>query len=162
MGDQMVTAAGIKASAEVYNPTHVLVFGKSPVTIEDAFTGSKSRVDFDSLEGSARLSGWRIGRVSLIVEKPVWNDIVLDDRLLAKADHAEAHLLDLPELYDGKAGLAALGQYVEIDNLVAPGSRSAPARRRSKATSPICPTTCGPMAMPTCCGAGRRRAESSR
>jgi len=66
-------------------------------------------------------TGWRIGRVSLIVDKPVWNDTVLDDRLIAKADHAEAHLIDLPELHDAKAGLAGLGQYVEIDNLNAPG-----------------------------------------
>jgi len=121
LGDQSVTAAGLRASAEVYNPFHVLVFAKSPVTIEDAFTGSKSRLDFASLEASARLTGWRIGRVSLIVEKPLWNDTVLDDRLLAQADHAEAHLIDLPDLHDAKAGLAGLGQYVEIDNLNAPG-----------------------------------------
>jgi hypothetical protein len=120
-GDTTVTASGLKASAEVYNPTHVLVFAQSPVGISDAFTGSQSRVDFASLEGSARLNGWRIGRVSLLVEQPVWNDTVLDDRLIARADHAEAHLIDLPELHDAKAGLAGLGQYVEIDNLNAPG-----------------------------------------
>jgi hypothetical protein len=116
-----VTAAGVKASAEVYNPTHVLVFAQSPVSIADAFTGSQSRVDFDSAEASARLIGWRIGRVSVIVEKPVWNDSVLEDRLIAKADHAEAHLVDLPQQYDAKAGLAALGEYVQIDGLNAPG-----------------------------------------
>jgi len=120
-GDLTVTAAGLKASAEVYNPTHVLVFAQSPVTVADAFTGSQSRVDFASLEGSARLTGWRIGRVSLIVEKPVWNDTVLDDRLIAKADHLEAHLIDLPELHDAKAGTAGLGEYAQIDNLNAPG-----------------------------------------
>jgi hypothetical protein len=120
-GDLTVTANGLKASAEVYNPTHVLVFAQSPVTVADAFTGSQSRVDFASLEGSARLTGWRIGRVSLIVEKPVWNDTVLDDRLIAKADHVEAHLIDLPEQHDEKAGLAGLGEYAEIDNLNAPG-----------------------------------------
>ena len=120
-GDLSVTATGIKASAEVYNPTHVLVFAQSPVNVADAFTGSQSRVDFDALEGSARLTGWRIGRVSLIVEKPVWNDTVLDDRLIAKADHLEAHLIDLPELHDAKAGTAGLGEYAQIDNLNAPG-----------------------------------------
>jgi hypothetical protein len=120
-GDLTVTATGLKASAEVYNPTHILVFAQSPVTVADAFTGSQSRVDFDSLEGSARLTGWRIGRVSLIVEKPVWNDTVLDDRLIAKADHVEAHLIDLPDLHDAKAGLAGLGEYAQIDNLNAPG-----------------------------------------
>ena len=120
-GDVTVTATGLKASAEVYNPTHVLIFAQSPVNIADAFTGSQSRLDFDSLEGSARLTGWRIGRVSLIVEKPVWNDTVLEDRLLARADHLEAHLIDLPEQHDAKAGLAGLGEYARIDNLNAPG-----------------------------------------
>jgi len=121
LGDTTVTAKGLKASAEVYNPTHVLVFAQSPIGIADAFTGSQSRVDFESAEASARLTGWRIGRVSLIVEKPVWNDSVLEDRLIAKADHAEAHLVDLPQQYDAKAGLAALGEYVQVDGLNAPG-----------------------------------------
>jgi len=120
-GDVTVIATGLKASAEVYNPTHVLVFAQSPVSIADAFTGSQSRLDFASLEGSVRLIGWRLGRVSLIVEKPVWNDTVLEDRLLAEADHLEAHLIDLPDLHDAKAGLAGLGEYAQIDNLNAPG-----------------------------------------
>ena len=121
LADTTVTASGLKASALVYSPTHILVFAQSPVSIADAFTGSQSRVDFASLEGSARLTGWRIGRVSLVVEKPVWNDSVLEDRLIAKADHVEAHLIDLPDQLDAKAGLAALGEYAEIDNLNAPG-----------------------------------------
>lgn len=120
-GDVTVTLAGLKASAEVYRPTHVLVFAQSPIGIDDAFTGSRSRLDFTDAQASARLDGWRIGRVSVVVDGPVWNDTVLDDRLIAKADHAEAHLIDLPELHDAKAGLAGLGQYVEIDNLNAPG-----------------------------------------
>ena len=120
LADTTVTAAGLKASAEVYNPTHVLVFAKSPVTIADAFTGSQSRVDFASAEGSGRLTGWRIGRISVLVEKPVWNDTVLEDRLIAKAEHVEMHLVDLPELHDAGAGLAGLGQYLEIDRLNAP------------------------------------------
>lgn len=121
LADTTVTATGVQASVMVYNPTHLLVAAKSPIGIADAFTGSQSRVDFESAEGSARLSGWRIERVSLVVEKPVWNDSVLEDRLIAKADHAEAHLIDLPDQYDAKAHLAALGEYVEVDNLNAPG-----------------------------------------
>lgn len=120
-GDTTVSAAGLRASAEVYNPTHVLVFAQSPVTIADAFTGSQSRIDFSSAEASGRLDGWRIGRISLVVENPVWNDTVLGDRLLARAAHLEAHLVDLPDLRDAKAGLAGLGQYVKLDGLDAPG-----------------------------------------
>lgn len=119
--DTTVTANGLKASAEVYNPTHVLVFAQSPVTVTDAFTGSQSRIDFTSAEASARLSGWRIGRVSLVVEKPAWNDTVLEDRLIARADHLEAHLVDLPAQHDAKAGLAGLGEYALVEGLNAPG-----------------------------------------
>lgn len=120
-GDVTVTASGLKASAQVYNPTFVLVFAQSPVNIADAFTGSQSRVDFGSAQASARLAGWRIGRVSLVIEKPVWNDTVLEDRLIARAEHAEAHLIDLPDDHDPKAGLAGLGQYVQIEGLNVPG-----------------------------------------
>jgi hypothetical protein len=53
----------------------------------------------------------------------VWNDVVIEDqpRLIASADHAEAHLIDLPAKYDASKHLQALGQYAEIDNLNAPG-----------------------------------------
>lgn len=121
LADTTVTVQGLQISAQVYNPTHLVVFAKSPVSVVDAFTGSSSRVDFASLEGSARLDGWRIGRVSLILEQPVWNDTVVEDRLIGKADHAEAHLVDLPDQHDARTGLAALGEYLKIDNLSLPG-----------------------------------------
>lgn len=120
-GDVTVTAPQLKGAAQVYDPFHVLLMVQSPVNLADAFTGSQSRVDFASAEASARLSGWRIDRISLVLDKPVWNDTVLDDRLLAKANHAEAHLIDLPDLNDAKAHLAGLGEYVEVDALNAPG-----------------------------------------
>lgn len=120
-GDTTVTANGLKATAEVYNPTHVLVFAQSPVSVADAFTGSQSRLDFASAEASARLTGWRIGRVSIVVDKPVWNDNLLEDKLLAQADHVEAHLIDDPAKHDAAQGLAALGVYAQLDNLDAPG-----------------------------------------
>jgi hypothetical protein len=120
-GDTTVTANGLKASAEVYNPTHVLIFAQSPVSVADAFTGSQSRLDFAAANASARLSGWRIARVSVVIDKPVWNDTVLEDKLLAKADHVEAHLIDDPAKHDSEKGLAALGVYAKLDNLTAPG-----------------------------------------
>jgi hypothetical protein len=113
--------SGIKASAEVYRPTHVLMFAQGPVGIEDAFTGSRSRIDFANAQASARLSGWRIGRVSVVVDAPVWNDTVLEDRLIAKAERIEAHLLDVAERHDAKRGLASLAKYAEIAGLDAPG-----------------------------------------
>ena len=120
-GDVTVTVSGVKASAEVYRPTHVLLFAQSPVSIDDAFTGSRSRVDFTSAQASVRLDGWRLGRASLVVAEPVWNDAVLDDRLIARADKFEAHLLDVPGKHDAAAGLATLAQYVLVEGLDAPG-----------------------------------------
>jgi hypothetical protein len=119
--DLTVTAAGIKASAEVYNPFFVLAFAQSPIGISDAFTGSQSRVDFASANASIRLDGWRIARVSAVLDKPVWNDTVLEDRLIGKADHVEAHLIDEPQKHDAKAGLATLAEYATITNANAPG-----------------------------------------
>lgn len=119
--DTTVAAAGLKASAEVYNPFFVLAFAKSPVSIADAFSGSQSRIDFAAANASVRLDGWRIARISLVIEKPVWNDTVLEDRLIARADHAEAHLVDVPEKHDAKTGLQTLAEFARLDNVNAPG-----------------------------------------
>ena len=120
-GDVTVSVAGFKAAAEVYRPTHVLIFVQSPVSFADAFTGSQSRLDFASLQASARLSGWRIGRVSVLMDAPVWNDTVLEDRLLAQAAKVEAHLVDVPEKHDATSGLATLAEYAKVEGLNAPG-----------------------------------------
>jgi hypothetical protein len=122
-GDTVATIAGLKGSMDVYDPLHVLISAKSPATLADSFTGSSSKIDFDSLVASGRLNGWRLARISVVLDKPVWNDVVIEDqpRLIAKADQAEAHLVDLPAKYDGSKHLQALGQYAEIDNLNAPG-----------------------------------------
>ena len=120
-GDISVALSGLKASVEVYRPTHVLIFAQGPVAVADAFTGSQSRVDFASAEASARLDGWRIGRVSAVVEAPVWTDTVLGDRLLAQADRFEARLPELPDRHDGAAGLASLAIYSKTSGLGVPG-----------------------------------------
>jgi len=119
--DTTVMGAGLKASAEVYNPFFVKLSAKSPITIADDFTGSQSRVDFSDAEASARLDGWRIARISVIADTLVWNDTVVGDRLIATAGHAEAHLIDVPDKHDAKAGLATLDEYVLVDKLNAPG-----------------------------------------
>jgi hypothetical protein len=120
MADTTVTVSGIKTAMEVYNPFHVLMFAQAPVAIADAFTGSQSRVDFADAEASARLTGWRIGRISLVVDKPVWNDTLLDDRLLAKADKLEVHLMDVAGEHDAAKGTASLAEYAKVSGLDAP------------------------------------------
>ena len=119
-GDVTLRVSGLKATAEVYRPTHVLMFAQSPVTVQDAFTGSSGRVDFTSLSASARLEGWRIARVSLVVDGPTWTDTVLEDRPIAEATKLEAHLIDEPAKHDPDKGLATLAQYVKVEGLDAP------------------------------------------
>ncbi|HWA19252.1 MAG TPA: DUF2125 domain-containing protein [Devosia sp.] len=118
--DTTVTVAGVKATILVYNPFHVLAFARSPLTYDDAFTGSRGRLDFADMEASGRLTGWRVGRVSVVVNQPVLNDTVLEDRLIAKAAKAEFHLVDDAQKHDAAKGLAALEEYVKIDGLNAP------------------------------------------
>jgi hypothetical protein len=120
-GDVTVTLAGIKATARVYRPTHVLMTAQSPVGVADAFTGSRGRLDFAAVQASVRLDSWRLGRASAVLTEPVWNDTVLEDRLVAKASKVEAHLVDVPGKYDAEAGLATLAQYITVEGLDAPG-----------------------------------------
>lgn len=132
MGDVSVRAAGVKASVLAYSPTHVIYSLASPLRFEDAFTGSRSRVDFAGFEGSARLTardfnavlngeGWRIARISMVADKPSWTDTLAGDLLQASADHAELHLLDMPEQHDAEAGTAGLALYATVAALAAPG-----------------------------------------
>jgi hypothetical protein len=119
-GDVTLTVGGIKATAVVYRPTHVLAFVQSPVHVQDAFTGSSSRVDFTSLQASARLDGLRIARVSVVADAPVWTDTVFGDMPIANAARVEAHLIDEPGKHDAEKGLATLGQFVKVEGLDAP------------------------------------------
>lgn len=119
-GDLSIAVSGLKAAVEVYRPTHVLLFAHSPVTIDDAFTGSRSRVDFASFTASARLEGWRIARISVVVDAPAWTDTVLGDRPIAQAGRLEAHLVDDPAKHDAAKGVATLAQFIKLERLDAP------------------------------------------
>lgn len=129
--DLTLTVAGLRASAMAYNPTHVLVSAKAPLTLADAFTGAQSRVDFTGLQASGRLAsrdilegfsgaGWRIANISLVADGVAWTDTVFGDVQRMRADHLEAHLVDLPEGRDKAAGTATLGIYASLDNLAFP------------------------------------------
>lgn len=138
-GDETITIKAVKASVMVYNPTHVLFSAEAPYAMANAFTGSSSRFDFTGLSGSARLitddfvqglsgAGWRIGRVSVAADAVTWNDTVLTDILQARADHVEAHLMDVPETHDKAAGTAALAAYVSATGFSAPAFQIADAQ----------------------------------
>lgn len=120
-GDLTVSLAGLKATVLVYRPTHALASAKGPLTLTDAFSGGSSRVDWTGMELSARLEGWRLGRVSLVADTLSWNDTLLGDMLIARADHFEAHLVDIPERHQAEEGVAALAFYAKSDRVEAPG-----------------------------------------
>lgn len=128
--DVTITAAGLRASVQVYNPTHVVFSAKSPVTAADAFYGSSSRLDFTGLQGSARVTnsdllkglggdGWRIARISLVGDGLDWVDTISTDLPLAKASHVELQVVDIPELHDATKGTAALAVYATASNVTA-------------------------------------------
>lgn len=118
--DVTISFERLQAAVAVYRPTHVLLFANSPAHITDSFTGSRSRVDFTSAQASVRLDGWRIGRVSLVVDSPAWVDTVFEDRPVAEAARIEAHLLDIPERHVAETGIASLAHYTEVTGLKAP------------------------------------------
>lgn len=120
-GDLTAKIAEIRATALVYNPTQALAVATAPLTLTDAFTGSKSRLDWTGFEASARLTGWRIARISIVADGLAWSDAVAGDRLVAKAGHAEVHLVDIPGQHDAAKGLAALALYATVTDLNAPG-----------------------------------------
>lgn len=119
--DRTVSVEAIRATAQIYNPFHLLAYVKSPVRVSDAFTGSSSRLDFKSLEMSARFNWFRVARVSVVGDSLVLNDTVLEDRLVGTADHVEAHLINVADEYDAARQLVTLGQYVTVTGLNAPG-----------------------------------------
>jgi hypothetical protein len=120
-GDLTATVAGIKASVGIDDISHAVAFVTGPATLEDAFTGSRRRLGWTALEASARLTNWRIARVSVVGDAFVLDDTLGGETLLARADHAELHLVDQPGQYDAAKHLAALRLYATVTGLNAPG-----------------------------------------
>ena len=129
--DRTYGIKGVRASVLIYSPSHAIFSAASPMTLANAFTGSESRIDFASLEGSARLvaadpirglagEGWRIARVSVQADAITWNETIIGDLLQLEADHAEAHLIDMGERHDAEAGTAALAGFAKADGLTVP------------------------------------------
>lgn len=131
-GDVTATLAALRASVLVYNPTHAILSARSPATFADAFTGSRSRLDFASAQASVRLRAEnplaalqgedvRLERASLTATGVAWVDTLAAELPLASADELEMHLLDVPEQHDPEQGLAALAAYATASGVDAPG-----------------------------------------
>ena len=120
-GDLTAALAEFKASIGIDDISHAVAFATGPLAIEDAFTGSKYRLDWKALEASARLTGWRIARISIAGNAFALTETQGADNLVAKAGHAEFHLLDAPDQYDATRHLAAVRAYATVSGLNAPG-----------------------------------------
>jgi hypothetical protein len=120
-GDLNATVGDVKASVLVYDPWHAVAFITGPLIVSDAFTGSRQQLDWKSLQASARLKDWRIGRISLVGQELALADIVGDRVPLGTAGHAELHRIDAPAQYDAAKHLAALQLYATVSDLNAPG-----------------------------------------
>jgi hypothetical protein len=120
-GDLTAVLTELRGTFLVYRPNHVQVFFKAPLTLEDAFTGSQSRLDWATMDGSARVDNWRITRASLVTEGISWVDTLATEALIANAGHAEAHLIDMPDQHNPDTKKAALAGYAMVAGLTSPG-----------------------------------------
>lgn len=116
--DVSITVSEIRASALVYNPTFVEIFAKGPAQYADAFSGSSYRLDWTSLTASARLNWTSLARVSVVADKLVLSDTVLDKVRLADIGHVEFHVLGV----DGALTESArnLRSFLRIEDARAP------------------------------------------
>jgi hypothetical protein len=121
-GDVTATLPVLKASLLAYDPREIVLFATTPLTVSDAFSGSRHTLEWSNLEASARLTGWRIARISIVGDDLALSDTVGDPISLGTAKHAEFHLVDNPGGYNAQKHLAALRAYVAVQNLAVPGA----------------------------------------
>lgn len=114
-GDMLAEAPDVRASVMVYRPNHALLWATGPLELSDAFTGQHSAVDWTKIEASVHIESWRINRVSVVADGLDWTDRLFET-LIAKASHAELHLLDMPEALDATRHLASLAVYGRLDD----------------------------------------------
>lgn len=131
-GDMTMTLGGFRASVLAYNPTHAKFSALAPLTLSDAFSGARSRIAFDALEGSAQVvardlmqglggDGWRIGRISVIADGVAWTDTVVGEVPVLSAERIEAHLTDVPAEHRPETGTASLAAHLALSEVAAPG-----------------------------------------
>lgn len=121
-GDVTASLPALKASLLAYDPREIVLFATPPLTVSDAFSGSRHTLEWSNLEASARLTGWRIARVSIVGDDLKLSDTVGDPIALGTAKHAEFHVLDNPGGYDAQKHLAALRSYITVQKLAVPGA----------------------------------------
>ena len=120
-GDLLVQLPGLRASARVYAPTHILASALGPLQLTDSFTGTRNSVSWSGLEASIRLDDWRIARASVSARDVEWSDTLVGESRIASTPLLEIHLFDIPEQHDGERHTAALAGYLLANDLTYPG-----------------------------------------
>lgn len=110
----------MRVSVLAYKPTHFLAFAKGPAKISDAFYGTEQEYRWDNLEASVRTNGWQLSRLSVQGENLSLHDTLLADTILAKTNHIEAHLLNIPEKHKADDQLADLALYAKSNTIDLP------------------------------------------
>ncbi|HEY8576337.1 MAG TPA: DUF2125 domain-containing protein [Devosia sp.] len=120
-GDLVVDVPGIRASARVYSPFHLLASAQGPLQLTDSFTGTRNSVAWSTLDASVNVQNWRIQRLSVSGKDVVWSDRLFGDAVIAQSPLVELHLFDIPEQHDPERHLAALAAYGRAQGLAWPG-----------------------------------------
>ncbi len=117
-GDISVRVGEVRATALVYMPTFVEIFADGPAEYADAFTGAANRLDWDRMQASVRLDWLSLARASVVADGLVASDTVLDVTEMARASHAEFHVVGV----DGAVGAdnRNLRIYARFDDVVTP------------------------------------------
>lgn len=110
--DVTVKIPELKATVLVYRPTHLLWFAEGPATYEDAFSGTRREVAWDSMRGSARSNGWALARVSVEANQVTLSDTLVGTTELGRIASLQAHALDSPEKHDASTGLSEIAIFV--------------------------------------------------
>lgn len=121
-GDLTADLMQFRARYAVAQPSRIVADITSPLTLADAFTGSRQRLDWQDFAVDAGLVDWRrLSDVNLTIDELTVNNTVPIDHLIGSTERIDAHLLDIPEQHDAAKGTAALSLYAEASAIDAPG-----------------------------------------
>lgn len=121
-GDYSADLAQARLHFSILQPARLTGGALSPLTLADAFTGSRQRLDWQDFAVDAGLVDWRrLSDVNLTIDELTVNNTVPIDHLIGSTERIDAHLLDIPEQHDAAKGTAALSLYAEASAIDAPG-----------------------------------------
>lgn len=120
VSDYTIEAPRVEAASLIFQLGLYHARVEGPALVKDAYLGGQSRIEWQNLEGSLRLNGGRIGRLSLIGADLAWSDTLMTETLVASAATGELHLVDVPEKYDTATHRAVLAGYLSLNGAAIP------------------------------------------